>query len=383
MSLENFLQKKPLYYDVIDYTRMPRIYAKLQEQLTLPKIIHVIGTNGKGTTGRFLAGALYSLGFKTGHYTSPHILAFNERIWMDGENVCNSVLNDAHKRLLNLLTHEDADALSYFEYTTLLAMYVYQNCDYVVLEAGLGGEHDATAVFDTIVTLVTPIDLDHESFLGTTLEEITKTKLNAVKHIAIIGAQKHKQVIETATELLATKSLGLLHYSELLTQEDQTKSAEIADALTLAPYLIENLQLAFAALHFLGLSYEAKDFLHAKLFGRLSQIRENILLDVGHNPLAAASIVKSLQGKKYTLVYNSYKDKNYKEILTILKPVVESVAIIKVDEQRIVSQALLEATIASLGLPYHTFKALDDEKNYLIFGSFSVAETFLRNYYNG
>ena len=74
MILEKYLSNKPLYYEKIDYTRMPRVYEKIKSSLSLPKIIHIIGTNGKGTTGRFLAQALHSIGFHTGHYPSPHLL---------------------------------------------------------------------------------------------------------------------------------------------------------------------------------------------------------------------------------------------------------------------------------------------------------------------
>ena len=143
---------------------MPRVYEKVKQRLPLPKIVHIIGTNGKGTTGRFLASCLHSLGYKIGHYTSPHILKFNERIWLNGNDVSDDILNNAHDELQTILTQEDSNSLSYFEYTTLLAMLIYKDCDYVVLEAGLGGEYDATAVFPKVLTLVTPIDFDHEAF---------------------------------------------------------------------------------------------------------------------------------------------------------------------------------------------------------------------------
>ena len=162
--LSSFLDNKPLYYNEIDYTRMPRVYKSIQKSLKLPKIIHLIGTNGKGTTGRFLATALYSNGYAVGHYTSPHILNFNERIWLNGSDIEDEKLEFAHEKLLSLLSKKDALSLSYFEYTTLLAMYIYQEVDYLVLEAGLGGEYDATSVFKNDLTLVTIIDMDHEAF---------------------------------------------------------------------------------------------------------------------------------------------------------------------------------------------------------------------------
>ncbi|MDX1295380.1 MAG: bifunctional folylpolyglutamate synthase/dihydrofolate synthase, partial [Sulfurimonadaceae bacterium] len=122
MKLSEFLDAKPLYYDEIDYDRMPRTYEAIKEHLKLPKIIHLVGTNGKGTTGRFIANALFRNGMHVGHYTSPHILTFNERIWIDGANVDDATLETAHEALFALLGQERADALSYFEYTTLLAM---------------------------------------------------------------------------------------------------------------------------------------------------------------------------------------------------------------------------------------------------------------------
>jgi dihydrofolate synthase/folylpolyglutamate synthase len=192
--LEDFLSAKPLYYDKIDYTRMPSIYKRIKSYLPKPKIIHIIGTNGKGTTGRFLASALHSLGFTTGHYTSPHIFEFNERIWKNGKNVDNNILQIAHEELQNILTKDDSDALSYFEYTTLLSMLVYKECEYIVMEAGLGGEHDATAVFDKILTLVTPIAYDHEAFLGSSLKEIASTKLKAIQNSAILATQRYDEV---------------------------------------------------------------------------------------------------------------------------------------------------------------------------------------------
>ncbi len=164
--LSEFLEKKPLYYDKIDYERMPRIYQKIKSALPTPKIIHLIGTNGKGTTGRFLASALLNKGLKVGHYTSPHILKFNERIWLNGADIADEILENTHNKLLVLLEKSDAERLSYFEYTTLLAMVAFAECEYVVLEAGLGGEYDATAVFPKELTLFTPIDFDHTAFLG-------------------------------------------------------------------------------------------------------------------------------------------------------------------------------------------------------------------------
>ena len=378
--LQTFLDNKPLYYDKIDYTRMPKVYGRIKKFIKVPKIIHLVGTNGKGTTGRFLASALYSLGFCVGHYSSPHILEFNERIWLDGKNVSNVTLNEAHKKLLSLLTPQDAETLSYFEYTTLLAVFLYQECDYVVLEAGLGGEYDATAVFENILTLVTPIDFDHEAFLGSDIESIATTKINAVQTRAILAKQPHKRVITVAKEIAEQKEIPIEKYDTLLNKQDSIKIAKIAKKNNLPLYLQENLMLSIAALKILGMDYDVENFKNAKLFGRLSQLGTNILVDVGHNTLAAKSIYNTLKENKYILVYNSFKDKNYNEILDILKPIINHVEIIDVKDDRIEERKKLVQAIESLDIVHKKFKGIEEDENYLVFGSFSVAEAFLKEY---
>lgn len=378
--VKEYLNTKPLYYEKIDYTRMPRIYEKIKQFLSNTKVIHIIGTNGKGTTGRFLANALYSMGFSTGHYTSPHILEFNERVWINGKNASDKELEEAHTELQKILTKDDSSSLSYFEYTTLLAMIIFKKCDYVVMEAGLGGEFDATAVFDKILTLVTPIAYDHEAFLGSSIDQIAATKLNAIQNSAILAPQNYRDVYKAADKLSSEKSLNIYRVEELIDDIDRQKIEQISKKLSLVPYLIENLSLSIAALNFLKLKYETSNFKNPPLFGRVTKIDKNIIVDVGHNALAAKSLLNALSKDKYILIYNSYKDKNYKEILSILKPIILEVEIITIHEQRAAQIEDIQNTLNDLGIKHTLFKEIKPEHKYLVFGSFSVVETFLKNY---
>jgi len=372
--LEHFLNLKPLYYNEIDYTRMPRVYERIKKDLKIPKIIHIIGTNGKGTTGRFLATALYNITKSVGHYTSPHIIDFNERIWLNGSNVTNEVLELAHLKLLNILTKDEAKSLSYFEYTTFLAMVVFEGLEYIVLEAGLGGEHDATAVFKKELTLVTPIDKDHEDFLGTTIKEIATTKLNAIQDNAILAHQNYQEVYEIAF----AKKQNILKIEDILNAKDIEKVNKIAKEFSLVTYLRDNLALSISALKFLNLTYEQMHFENAKLFGRLTQINEQIIVDVGHNTLAANAILKALNGKKFILVYNSYKDKEYSKILSILKPIIKEVQIIDIEDERIEKSEKMKKTLENLDIKYSQFNGIKEDEKYLVFGSFKVVENFLK-----
>lgn len=378
--LKEFLENKPLYYNEIDYTRMPRVYEKIKSYFNTSKIIHIVGTNAKGTTGRFLAAALVSKGFKVGHYTSPHILEFNERVWLNGTNISNAELEISHKQLQLILSEKESAELSYFEYTTLLAMLIFNDCEYIVLEAGLGGEYDATAVFPKVLTLVTPIDLDHEAFLGNSIKAIATTKLNAMQKSLILAKQKFQEVESIAKEIASKKGAIIYTTKDFLNAEDKKKIDEISEQLSLVAYLQENLKLSISALKFLKIDYSSANFENSRLFGRLSKIANNVIVDVGHNPLAANSILEALRGKKYILVYSSYKDKNYKEILRILKPIVRHVEIIALVGERVESNELIQAALNELELEYSEFKGVKDNEEYLVFGSFSVVEAFLREY---
>ena len=378
MNLDKFLDNKPLFYDEIDYDRFPRIFQNIKHHFKIPKIIHLVGTNGKGTTGRFLATALFNIGYKVGHYTSPHIMNFNERIWLNGVNVSDEVLQSEYIKLSAILDKGDLEALSYFEYTTLLAMRAYAECDYVVLEAGLGGEFDATAVFDKVLTLVTPIDIDHQSFLGDTIKEIATTKLNAIQNNAILASQKHLEVYAVADKM--SKDYNIQKIEDILTLNDFKNIEKISKKLDLVKYLESNLSLAVCALKFLNIEYRESDFNNSKLFGRLSKINENILVDVGHNPLAATSILNQLKANKYTLIYNSYKDKDYRQILSILKPIIADVELIEINNQRVESINELQKVLNDLKIKYIKYKNIEPNKNYLVFGSVSVVEQFLKEY---
>ena len=378
MSLDNFLENKPLFYETIDYERFPKIFQKITHHFKIPKIIHLVGTNGKGTTGRFLATALFNNGYKVGHYTSPHIMKFNERIWLNGSDVSDDTLQMAHVKLSSILDEVDLEALSYFEYTTLLGIWIFQSCDYVVLEAGLGGEFDATAVFDKILTLVTPIDIDHQAFLGENIKAIATTKLNAIQNNAILASQKHLEVYDIASKL--SKNFNIQKIEDILSSNDLKNIKKISKKLNLVKYLENNLSLAICALNFLNIDYKESDFENSRLFGRLSSFGKNILIDVGHNPLAATSILNQLKPNKYILIYNSYKDKDYNLILKILKPIIQNVQIINIYGQRVESIDKLQKVLKELKIEYSKFKKIESEKQYLVFGSFSVVEQFLKEY---
>ncbi|GAB6074122.1 bifunctional folylpolyglutamate synthase/dihydrofolate synthase [Nautilia lithotrophica] len=374
--LNDFLNRKPLFYKKIDLKRMQNAYNLIKDKINISPVIHIVGTNGKGSTGRFLAHTLLKKGFSVGHYTSPHILKFNERIWINGKYISDEKLEEIHQKLQTLLPQNVSLSLSYFEYTTLLAALAFEGLDYVIMEAGLGGEFDATNVFDKKISLITTIDYDHQAFLGNTIEEIATTKLNSIDKEAILGKQIHKE-IENVKCKMKNEGKKIYDYSEFFEKEEIEK---LKKEFKFAPFLFDNYLLAMSFLKKEKISFSIKDIDDLILPGRMQEIEKDLWLDVGHNPLAAKAIVKTLP-KKVNLVYNTYSDKDYKEILTILKPKINKLYLIKVDNERIENPKNIKKTALELGIEVEEFKEI--KKPMLIFGSFSVAEEFLRRYSAG
>ena len=378
-SFENFIENKPLYYKEIDHERVHKAYALLKPYILRPLVIHIVGTNGKGSTGRIMATLLNDDVYRSvGHFSSPHILKFNERIWIDGNDISDTALDDAHRQLYTILGKEMSEALSYFEYTTLLAFVATKEVDVLILEAGLGGEFDATNVIEKELSVITPIGLDHQDFLGETISEIARTKLNSIDKQVLLGLQKQSEVYTIAETIAREKKTKLYTLDK---QEDSALLAIIQE-LNWAYYLYENTRLALKALDILKLPYRLESLKNVTLFGRFYEIAPNITIDVGHNLLATEALVQALekkQGKeKIILVYNTLDDKDYEAILKLFKPLVKWVEIIDIDTPRAVESNKLTDVLAKLDIECKKFILTDKNNNYFIFGSFYAVEAFLK-----
>jgi dihydrofolate synthase / folylpolyglutamate synthase len=365
MTLEHYLEDKPLAYAHFDPHRIVRIWKNIAFEL--PECVRLIGTNGKGTTGRFIAQTLFAHNKKVGHYTSPHIHKINERFWINGEACNDTQLEAHHQALFSLLSPNERSSLSYFEYTTLLALHLFKELDIIVLETGLGGEFDATNIITPFLTLITPIDYDHQLFLGESITEIATTKLNIHSQKVIMGYQKHSEVADIA------KEMSLKNHFELLFLED------VYPYDTRVLYLENNRKLAHLALEHLGFSLRLEEIDAPALFGRCTKIAHNITIDVGHNPLAAHAL-KNHFDHPITLIYNTLADKEYQKILSILKPIIEHLLILEIEDERVVDSDELKIALASLDIPYSDFKEIHADKEYLVFGSFKTVEHFLEIY---
>ncbi len=375
MNLIDFLDKKGVEYAPFDPDRFREFYQNYIAQKKSPKIVQIVGTNGKGTTGRFLAQMLKNEGVMVGHFTSPHILSFTERFWFDGGEATQKELEESFWRLFAEFG-ELLIPLSYFEILTLLGFVFFANkADIVILEAGVGGEFDSTSVFSKELLLVTNIGFDHQEMLGNTLGEITKTKLRASNCKTIVGFQSNSEVYEIIKKEFKDKDIKFL--DEMMSSEDEAIISEYARNNFLASYLAENLSLAYIGAKQLGVVAPKLDGV-CTLSGRFEKIAPNVIVDVGHNELAAQRVASELGDKKVTLVFNCYADKDPYATLMALRQNIESVEIIDVKNDRIIEKEKLIKILDRIGVSYRNFDTINKNREYLVFGSFSVVAEFLR-----
>lgn len=249
---------------------------------------------------------------------------------------------------------------SYFEYLTFLGLFLARDLDFLILEAGLGGELDSTNVIEKKISVFTQIGLDHVEILGQSIQEIAKTKLNSMGEIAFLGIQKHKQVYEIAQNIAQEKN------SILYTLISYPRHP-------LPDFLNQNFALAQEVLSFLGHAFIKVPLLD--LPGRMQRVRENIYFDVGHNIDGAMALMHEFREEKITLVYNSYQQKDIDSILRCFQAIVEAVQIIEVCHPRIVPKEKLMGILRDLNLEFRDFQGFQKDKKYLVFGSFSVVKT--------
>ena len=380
MKLEYFLENKPLFYKEINRARMPNAFKFVQGAFKIPKIIHVVGTNGKGSTGRFLAQML-ARDHSVGHYTSPHIFEFRERFWMNGAVASADALETAHERLIKILPPEIARSLSYFEYATLLCAPLFEGCDFFVCEAGVGGEFDATNVFDKRLSLFTPIGFDHTALLGDTLEQIATTKFNAMADVALMNDDMNELCVGIARGIAAKKGATLKFASQNLSDDDKNEIKIYAEKFGLPEFLRSNLTLSSSAFKELGFSLNLANLGALDLNGRCEKIAPNVTIDVGHNEMAAQALVKRFAGEKLNLIFNAFADKDIKAVLKAIRPIVKKTYIIEYETpgRELATEQVKEA-LRELGMEFADFTDVRADEEYLAFGSFYLVEAFLKRY---
>jgi dihydrofolate synthase/folylpolyglutamate synthase len=334
--------------------RIRTVLAALDNPQRKCRFVHVAGTNGKGSTCAMIESALRGPGFRTGLFTSPHLAEPTERIRIDGRPVAADrfaeVFDRVHSAVEELLVRGAVDLhTTYFETVTAMAMLVFaeEGADMVVLEVGLGGRLDATNVVLPELCVVTPVDFDHEAFLGKSLESIAAEKAGILKAgVPAVFARQRPEAARILDQRAAELALPVARTTDWSVRDLELDARgsrfrlrgdrELRIACPLAgEHQVENAVTAAVALARLGVPDSAIEagIARARWPGRLERVSERpeIILDGAHNPAGAralaAYIDRFYSHRRVRLIYGAMRDKAIDEISGILFPRAQQVIV--------------------------------------------------------
>lgn len=370
-KLERFTMK----YDLSNITALCSALGNPQDKF---RSIHIAGTNGKGATASFISSILKEHGIKTGLFTSPHILNFNERIRINGKCISNRYITDFLDKNYSLIKKIKP---SFFEVNTAMAFKYFadKRVDAAVIECGLGGRLDSTNIIYPELAVITKIDIDHTQWLGNTLHKIAKEKLGIVKPgIKVIVSDNKKELeklfrktiekdnlvyLESHNPVLAVKISGVnIHFKY------RTLKGRIVELSAPLPAKYQSINAAAAIkaaeLFLLNTNRETdisaikKGVKNVKLnsgyFGRTEFIKKhgkNILLDVSHNPDGIKNAIKAVKDTDFkpdTVIFGIMDDKDHISALKEMVKLTGNLILTKPNYSRAMEPGILYT--AALGI---------------------------------
>lgn len=346
-EIKAFLNDTPQYGETTGVERAGKLLELLGNPDKNLKIIHISGTNGKGSVCSYIDDILKKSGYKTGLFTSPHLVTIRERIQVDGELISREDFTQYFNKVYETARANNLK-LAYFDFFFGAVMLYFDKCkvDYVVLETGLGGSLDATnAVHNPLCCVITTISLEHTAILGDTIKKIAEQKAGIIKQgVPVVYADDNEAsgVIEDIAHSKNSYCYGVSPQQYQIIKNfngciDFSLHNEyyINNCLRLATpaiYQVENVSIAITVCRLLKHLYHIDikdsaivDSAGSHIWqGRMEKLTDNIYVDGAHNPQGIQSFVNSVNGMyadstdKAALLFSVVSDKNFEQMISIL-----------------------------------------------------------------
>jgi len=345
-----------------------------------PRNVVVAGTNGKGSTCAMLEAILHIAGYKTGFYSSPHLLRYNERVRIAQQDASDALLVASFTAVETARLDGEVIALTYFEYATLSAFwcFAHQQVEVAILEVGMGGRLDAVNLIDGDVSIITSIDLDHQQFLGDTREQIGWEKAHVVRagrpaifadpdipaSVAKFAADSGAPLHLIGRDYHFTRMEGQWQWQGTIMGEPSSRHSLPIPALR-GSYQLRNAAAALAALAALARpesnlpvsqNQVKRGLLEVDWPGRLQVLpgRPSVVLDVAHNPHAARALHDALGTMGFFentyAVFGMLRDKDIASVVNIIKDRIDHWFIAALPAERGADTAMLSAILDDCGL---------------------------------
>ncbi len=322
------------HYKTVDQNNLKNVLKKYENFELNLKTVHVTGTNGKGSTSKMLSDVLINANYKTGLFTSPHMLVANDRIKINNQNISDDRLT----ALVNFFYDDIVEnRLNFFQIYVLIALrYFYEEkVDIAIIEVGIGGRLDSTNVINSMVSLITNIGLDHVGKLGDTLEKIAIEKAGIIKanSITVTSISQHnllKIVSEQANKLKTKFEHVVINPATIINDQIVFKYKNKDYTLnSKALYQGSNAQVVLRVIEQLNTHYNyhiSEDAINSAFknftwIGRFEQVASNpnIILDGAHNISGIKALIESANSNRdYVIIFSAVRDKDYPEMLELL-----------------------------------------------------------------
>ena len=388
----------------LDLERIHLVASRLEIESPIDRTFLIAGTNGKGTTVALIEELLVNKKLRVGSYTSPHLIDYNERICVDKKPVDNARLIDSFKLIESVRGNV---ALTFFEFGTLSAFTIFNDfeCDAWVIEVGLGGHLDATNIITPSISIITNVDLDHQNWLGSTIDEIAKEKAGIISSgiPCIFGDSPVPPAIQIVAD---SEDSDLYAWNSDFFLVDNGDSFEWEGRNTTIDSIIIPSHWGPGECHNLASSLTSIEMMDSKLLpsakelnhllsnfsvpGRFEIVeqKQTWILDVAHNPHAAENLKKKLEslnpGKKITVILSMMQDKDVIGFVKILDDLVAQWIVCEMDTPRSHSaqalhKRLIDCGMANVSAESGLMEAFSNIKNctkkndrILITGSFEI-----------
>ena len=370
---QRLLQLHPKFSD-LSLGRINQLLKKIRfNEKKLPKVIHIAGTNGKGSTASILKSIINQHGYSTHLYTTPHLVDFNERIQLNSKNISN-------KKLLEYLRYcekkNNGNLITFFEITTAAAFKAFQDhkADFLILEVGLGGRFDATNILKLPkFAAITPISLDHQDFLGNTLNKIAFEKLGILnkKSVNLINKQKPSVMKFIHSELNRRKlkaeffgddwSIRSNNYQSKsinmnlskLSLQGRHQKINAGLAIHLAKNILKkefNLNKTQKALTLCQWPGRMQPIISGLFFRKLKNFKD-ITLDGFHNIDGMNTLIKNLPLNRKILICSFLNNKKYSQMLAKLSQHFQKIIVVQMNEENSITKEDLPINLKLIFCP--------------------------------
>jgi dihydrofolate synthase / folylpolyglutamate synthase len=327
------------------------------------KVIHVAGTNGKGSVCVMIDSICRAQGYRTGLFTSPHLVTFRERVRVNGEMISEDAVAHGLMIIRNLVANWDPHP-TFFEVVTALAIKQFADTkvEIVILETGLGGRLDATNAIQSNVSVITPIDLDHENWLGKTIPEIAAEKAGIIKPgVPVVSASQRAE----AEEIIRARAAKCGAPLQFVTEPYDKAPIALAGS-----HQRQNAALGVAALRAAKIDVDdsaiARGLAAIDWPARFQRWDERTIVDGAHNPAAVRTLAETWRenfgNQRATLVLAVLSDKDLRGICEALAPISDSVLFPKIRSERAAAPEELAKVLANTtpSLPYSITQSIDE-----------------------